>query len=257
MREVGRALALDPDNVDALRFLVRLLDDPPAVVPREVEERLEESVIGQIADLVPVQVAAYASFVVLFPLVLWMGVRDWAIAVATSMLVLGAAGAALLTRRTKELGRRALYPSFVVSTLVIGFVASMFGPFVFVPALTTTNTLFYVIQLGRERALHCIVLGCLPIAVPYALEAARVAPPAYRFGGASGAMEILPWMHAMREPATPLFLFLSSVALVVVACVTALRFRESLERAERRVQLHAWQLAKLLPPEAARAPDER
>src|SRR5205823_4718881 len=102
MREVGRALALDPENVDALRALVRLMGDPPAVVPAEVERRLEESVLGQIDELRPMQVLAYASFVVLFPIVLWMGVRDWLVAVVTSLLVLATAGTALLAGRAKR-----------------------------------------------------------------------------------------------------------------------------------------------------------
>jgi serine/threonine-protein kinase len=251
MREVGRALALDPENVGALRTLVRLMGEVPAEIPPEVEKSLERTVESQIDDLAPMQIGAYASFVVLFPLVLWMGVRDWRIALVTSTLLIATPVTALVSRRAKHGGRVVLFPALVVSTTVIMLVASMFGPFVFVPALAAINTLFYVIQLGRGRARIAIGLGCLPIIVPSALEQLGVAPAAYRFEG--GAMTVLPWMHELRAPQAPLFLFLASVGTVVLASVLALRFRESLTRAELRVQLQAWQLRKMLPPEAEAA----
>src|SRR5262249_2049082 len=160
-------------------------------------------------ELVPVQVMAYASFVVLFPLVLWMGVRDWALSTITSLLVVAAAATAVVTRHPRRVGRSGLYPSLLLSTPVIGFTPTRFGPLVFVPALAALNTLFYVIQLGRRHAVVTIAIGCLPLVVPAILEATGVSPVRYDFSG--GAMRVLPWMHALREPATPLFLFASSI----------------------------------------------
>jgi serine/threonine-protein kinase len=43
MREVGRALALDPQNESALRTLVSLLTEPPREIPPEARAEMEES----------------------------------------------------------------------------------------------------------------------------------------------------------------------------------------------------------------------
>jgi serine/threonine-protein kinase len=251
MREVGRALALDPANVDALRTLVRLMAEPPRLVPGEVMEKLESSTVTAMSELLPYGTIAYASFLFYAPLVLWMGLKDWSLGVASGILIVVAAAFVASARRAGREAPRRLYPALAASTVVIMLAATMFGPFIFVPAIAALNTLFYVMQLPRERVPTAIAIGCLPVALPAFLQVLGIARSSYRFVG--GTMEVLPWMHSFGHPAAPVFLFVTSVAPIVLACVLARRLRESLAQAELKSQLQAWQLSKLLPVDSASA----
>jgi serine/threonine-protein kinase len=245
MRELSRALALDPENRDAMRTLVRLIQQPPDEVPAEVHARLEARVLASLVDLAPSSAVAYLAFFGLAPLVLMMGVRDWTAGILCGALVIATAATVAVTRRARHLGRASLYPALLMSNIVIASAATMFGPFVFVPTLAALNTLFFVAQLGRERMVSTIAIGTLPVLVPAALQWLGIVRPSYELTG--DRMLVLPWMHHLPRGSTEVFLVASSVVAIAASSMFASRVRESLTRAERRLELYAWQLGKLLP----------
>jgi len=243
MREVGRALALDPDNADALRVLIGLLADPPPRAPDEVNALLETRARRAVTDLTPAAAAAYLCFLVLAPVVWWMGVRSYALATISALLVL--LTGALTFFGGRRPGAPRLGPALVASTVTITITATMFGPYTFVPALTALNTVFFVTQLDRRGAVVAGALGCVPILLPALLSAAGALPPTYAFDG--DRMCTAAWMHGLRAGSTELFLIAASVGMVVVGAILAGRFRELLASAERRLAVHAWQLERLVP----------
>jgi hypothetical protein len=247
MRELSRALAFDPDNAGAMRTLVRLLAEPPRELPPEVRADLERATDKAAAELAPFSSMSYALFLLFSPFVAWMGIRNWPLAVSTAVLVVVTVVTAYLAGRRGRSGTTRLYPPLVVSTLAISVAGTLFGPFVFVPALTVVNTLFFVLHLRKERTVLAMVAGCVPVAIPAALQWIGVLPHSYAFEG--NTMRILPWMHDLRQPMAPVFLLVSSVGLVFIAGLLAQRFRESLRAAEQRLAVHAWQMSKLLPRE--------
>jgi len=83
------------------------------------------------------------------------------------------------------------------------------------------------------------------IFVPLALQLAGVLPPSYDF--ADGTLRILPGMTDL--PRTPTLILLIVAHLIVVAgsIVFVWRLRCTHRDVERRLALHAWQLAQLVP----------
>src|SRR5207244_1010926 len=73
LRQLGRALALDPTNADALSTLVRLLTLPPQRIPPEVEAQLEGTFSDQLRWIGRFGQLAYASLLLYLPLLLWCG----------------------------------------------------------------------------------------------------------------------------------------------------------------------------------------
>jgi eukaryotic-like serine/threonine-protein kinase len=249
IREVSRALAFDPDNGDAMRTLVRLVSEPPRELPAEVQAEIDRGMERVSFEFAPFSSLAYALFLGLAPFVLWMGVRSWTLAIASGLVTAICALASYYSFRILPPGATRAYPVLAVSTLAMTVAATMFGSLVLVPGLAVVNTMFFVLHMAKERVWITILAGAVPIVVPPLLEWVGLLPPAYAFHG--DAMLVLPRMHAMTAPATPAFLLASSLFLLVVSGLLASRFRESLRVAERRLQLHAWQLSKMVPKDAA------
>jgi eukaryotic-like serine/threonine-protein kinase len=255
MREVGRAIALDPSNVDAVRTLVSLMSEPPKVIPPEVEASLERSAVGMILDLVPLATFSYLFFIILTPAILMMGIRDSAAAHASFWLDIVAATLAWRARRKRDPGRSVLLPSLAASTLAIVVASTMFGSFIYVPALAAVNTVFFVLQMDRKRAYIAILAGCVPVVVPAVLSAVGIFPTMYHFE--NDRLIVTPWMHGFSSPGAQISLATGSLGIVLIASLVATRFRESLTNAQLKVELNAWQLRQLLPRETLARPAER
>ncbi|HET9993071.1 MAG TPA: serine/threonine-protein kinase, partial [Kofleriaceae bacterium] len=76
MREAGRALALDPRS-PAADLLGRLMLEPPARIPVEVEERLEDLEDHSSRTKASSFLPAYVMCILALPLVMWMGLHTW------------------------------------------------------------------------------------------------------------------------------------------------------------------------------------
>src|SRR5262249_15330499 len=77
LRQVGRALVLDPDNESAARTFMRLLSEPPRTVPREAREALDRSTQENLRFANATNAVAYLAWLTMVPLLLWMGVHEW------------------------------------------------------------------------------------------------------------------------------------------------------------------------------------
>jgi len=244
VREVGRALALDPENARARGTLLQVLTEPARVMPPAAEAAYQAGAVQSLrvsARQASLALLSYAAYV---PFVLWMGVRrPWLLA-ATG---LATASVIALTYRhyRRPPARLALpWPHVVVSTLALGAGMSLFGPLVLLPSLVIITGVAYVATFDRG-AIACAVPLVAVIFVPLALQVAGVLPPSYDF--ADGTLRILPGMTDL--PPTPTLLLLVVAHLIVVAgsIVFVWQLRCTHRDLERRLALQAWQLAQLVP----------
>ena len=113
------------------------------------------------------------------------------------------------------------------------------------PGVAAVNTIAFVMTADRSRRVPSIVMGCLAIAVPFALASAGVIPAQTVFR--DGSIVLLPQIHAFPETPTLVFLLLTNVAVVVTASIFVARFRDALVAAERRLYFQTWQLRQLVP----------
>jgi serine/threonine protein kinase len=253
MRELGRALALDPTHGGALRALERLLLDAPTEVPPEALPELEERAKARRIEVLRAGAVRGISWMVCVPLVVAMGVTDWAQGGALiGCLTLSSCLSvyAWRARKTSDAWNLGL---FLATSLTISLMSSIFGPFVLVPAFASTNGMFFALDGRRGLRPLSLTIGVLAIALPFlgALTGFYASP--YSFTP-DGALVIRSSMVVFSPALTLSFLFVTSVAVAFTPTLLAGRFRDELKRAEDRVFMNAYHLRQLLPRESSAAP---
>jgi len=248
MREVSRAVALDPQNRDAMRTLGRLFTAVPRELPHEAKKSLESAHAA--SQKIGARAAGYAYLSWLFyaPLVLWLGVKSAPWGLVCDALWLGAAASSFYASRSRKNLKRATDLAIVFSTLALGVSAGLYGPFTLLPVVAAVNTIAFVMTAARSRRTPSIVLGCLAIAVPTVLERLDVVPRSMLFK--DGALVLVPRIVELPETGTLLFLLLANLAVIVTASLLVARFRDALVATERQLQFQAWQLRQLVPEDA-------
>jgi serine/threonine-protein kinase len=194
---------------------------------------------------------SYAAYV---PLVLWMGVRrPWLFGgtIAATICVI-----ALTHRHARRPPARLSLPwsHVVVSTIAFALGMSLFGPLLLLPSLVIITGVVYVATFDRAAIVCAIPLAGV-IFVPFGLQLAGVLPPAYDF--ADGTLRVLPGMADLAPTPTLLLLVVAHLIVVVGSIGFVWQLRCTHRDVERRLALHAWQLAQLVPeaqPPAATAP---
>ena len=244
LREVGRSLALDPDDPEALALLVRLVTAPPSALPGEVVDEVS-TLEGRRADRASRRgslLFALGALFFVFPTALLMGVRN-PTSVALNVVLWGLAPAALF------LGRR--LPMWIAPLITYAAVAStalIFGPFISVPAIAAVVTVAFVLSGRRSHRLLASGLAVLSLGMPLALELAGVLPRTFSLE--KDRFVIL--LNAVEVPSLTAVLLLaaSHVATVLFVANYVAESKDALDRAEIQNRLQAWQLRQLVPTEA-------
>jgi predicted Ser/Thr protein kinase len=248
MREVSRAIALDPENGDAMRTLVQLMTQVPRALPPEAQREIDAQQrawqrIGSRAATF-----AYLSFSLYAPLGILMGIRNWPMAVVPEVMWLVAAAMSFHSYRHPDPKGQTRYSLLVVSNLAIASSAWIFGPFMLVPALAAVNALGLIVAADRSRRGPAIFLGCCAILLPLAFEWLGVTLPSYAFE--QGRFVMLPRALEFPEKPTLVFLLVTNVALLVTAALFVGRFKDALTATENRLYTQSWHLRQLVPGEA-------
>ncbi len=250
LHHVGRALALDASNKEAVDTLVRLLTTPPHQLPADALAELQIASRRTERSVATGATLGYLAWFVFLPFGFWMGVRGPLMALLASVLWAAAALSAHALRRPGSAGRLR-FAGFVATAVAASVTSAVCGPYVLVPTLAVINVVLWLLLPGRAHRLTIVGLGWLTILVPAVLEWTHVVR-FYHFEG--GQVTIVPSMLDFPAVPTHAFLLLTSLALVSVAAVLITRFRNDLTDAETQLHLHAWQLRQLVPAEAHRTP---
>ena len=243
LREVGRALALDPTNVDAQRELVELRVLMPRELPRDARAELDATRDRRIHASTKAGALSLLFVLVTIPAGLWMGVRDARPLVAMAVLVTSAA----VIGFTAPPGR-ARWRFYVVAVLTAGgfsMGSRILGPFLALPTVLMANMARTGIDPSRRRRAFVTLANVAAVFIPWFLEVTGVIAPSYGFAG--GTMTVLP--HSVSLPAAPTYAFLwATFGGTVVGSALALgRVRRALEAAEYSAHLRTWQLRQLVP----------
>ena len=244
MRAAGRALAFDPEATEAADLVSRLMLEPPAETPDDVEQRLvalDRETVYEQAWPAALAVWHYVAFV---PLFFWSGVRDASLILAFAAVAI-VCGTYILRMRAKVTPLR-LYASAAINALLIAVMGRIMGPIVVIPTLVTTTVMAYAVhpRFGRISVIAAILLASA--FGPWALELLGVLSPTHRF---TDAGELVLASGAVRFSAIPTelaFAFMQ-VSMVVggVLLVRSVARRHS--DAARKLELQAWQLRHIVP----------
>jgi serine/threonine-protein kinase len=258
LREIGRAVALDPTDSQAITTLMRLMTEVPAEMPPEARAAMQAETRGGIRSAARVATVSYLLWFAHLPLMLWMGIRSWpAYAVASAAWLVAAAAAHAASRNPPRDGSRP-FALTLAGVVAIATSATLYGPFVIVPTLAAIGSmLMHMSPYPRGRVL-VVILNCLAIALPAVLQILGVLPASYVF--ANDTIVIKPWMLGFPSVPTQVFLLENSVVLVIAASVMLARVRNTLTGIEEQMYVHTWQLRQLVPeqarPASARAIEE-
>jgi serine/threonine protein kinase len=245
LRTVGRALALDPDNPDALRTLVGLITEPPAVTPPEVvddmhamERSLDHSrARGGLVGLILLSIV--------FPAVcLMQGIRDLPEFLLVGFVGLAAAAlGALRVKRPRSDGFAPAYLPIAVAA-VVGVVGSCFHPTVFTPTIAMPFAVGYTLSMGPRHRFVPMIACSVALILPCLLEWLGVLAPSSTM---RGELSCLMPRIAVLPPLSGILLVFGDVTLLLATCYYALLFRNVLTETQRRVCVAGWQLRQLLP----------
>jgi eukaryotic-like serine/threonine-protein kinase len=254
LREVGRAIALAPDNPDALKLLVRILTQPPEVPPPEVVASLERSARSSQRKMMPRMAIAYsASWLLFFPLQIAMGIRDWKLALCPLVLWMLASLLAWIAYRLDHTGPKTFPYVTLVAGLALAATTLINGPFIVVPAIGGVVAMGMALVRYKRHRVFSTVVNALAVGVPAIVAWAGAHPVGIRF--IDGAMIMSPGAVQLPRDGTFIFLTMANILIVVIAAVFAGAYRDELSTIELRSHLQAWQLRQLVPAEAARALD--
>jgi hypothetical protein len=251
MHDVSRALALDPENADALGTLVRLLTELPAEMPKDALDEIHASRRATARSMARVALGCYLSFFFFVPFIFAMGNRSNATLAVLSAAWLCAGFAAYAALRKPHPEARISYVSLFAGSAAISLTSVLFGPYILVPMLATLHAAAFLMSPSRAGRAAIAVASTLAILAPAALDWAGVVAPFYAFTG--DTITVLPHWVDFPPVATRLCLAAVSVTVVASTCVILARSRDALSRAEERVHLQAWQLRQLVPAAAQHA----
>jgi eukaryotic-like serine/threonine-protein kinase len=245
LREIGRALALDPDNERALGLLMTLLGEPPTVLPPEVKSELDHADSEKVRWQAKIAGFAYFHFLVYLPILAWVGVRRWDWVAAMLVAALGASALSFYTATRPQPPTRMVLVVMVLSNVAMATTCAMFGPLFFMPAFIAVNVTgftLYMDPVGRRIALATALAALL---VPLGLWALGALPGGYEFTAAG--LLIRPGSVMLERIPTLVVVTIGNLAAVITAALVVTQVRDALRQKERQLLLYAWQLREFVP----------
>jgi len=237
--EVGRALGLDPQNAHALRTLMLLLTTAPVELPPAATAEMHERWRARHRRTLRASTLTTLTMLALVPLIAWMGVRDGTLFAAFIALTLAAVGTQYAAAESKHWLPVVL--AFTFTNSAVAVLGASMGLLGVVPAAFAILAMAF--RLHYTRALHgvLVLLGSFA-----ALTIPLLAfPPRFT---ADGALAIAPHMNAFPHTATLVSLALGLFGTLGVGVLYGRLYSKEIERADRQLVFHAWQLRQLLPP---------
>lgn len=244
LRELGRALALDPTNQAALGALVEVMSTPPRTVPQEVRERHQRELDDRLRKVARAAMGAYASMFVYLPFMIWAGIREpWPIV----WLYVGvgvAFVASLMCTRARERPQRYAMVAMLFSNLGIAATASIFGPLFLTPAVLGSNTAAYALHLDGVKRWIAVGSAVVLLLGTTLLFFAGGIPGGYAVEGgalviASGSVQLVSSVYAL--------LLVLGMGVVLTGSIVTSQTRDQLVKAELSLHVQRWQLAALAP----------
>jgi serine/threonine-protein kinase len=245
MREAGRALALDPTATAAADLVSRLMLEPPAETPKEVEDDIERAEDRDLRTMTRVAVFAYVIYMCFVPVVIWLGVREpWYVGVLAGAIVINAIVAVCVTRQRALVSRSWIYLAVIGNAILIAVWSRLLGPFMVAPGLAAgTIMAFALYPFVRMWWLWAVTCGAA--LAPWVLEVTGVISRTLSVANGDIVLR-MPGVVA-RMPAIEIALVFYVLALVLITGLMARRLSGSQRAASRKLQVQAWHLKQLVP----------
>jgi len=257
LREVGRAVALDPTSSPALELLVTMLTQPPKKPPPEVLEAVEEARSESQRRMLPRVAFIYAlSWFIFVPVQAYLGILDFKLIVAPIAAWTLSAVGVLVAYRYYATAQRFMKYQIVVSAIAIALSSVVFGPLLILPTMVVMSTMGTMFITRRDRRVFLILCNGLALLVPTLLAWLGYFPITHVVEG-DRTVRIGLAAFAVTHDGLFAIMATSNLVLFAIGAKFAAQYRDALTSAETKNEVQAWQLRQLVPAEATRALAQR
>jgi serine/threonine-protein kinase len=245
MRDVGRALALDTENPDALKALVVLLTEPPEEIPAEVEKDLARSDDEVISWGAWGGVTLYAGLFLYIPVLIWAGIRHVPTIVAFYALAFVSAAVSLHLAVARRKRLSVVLVAMMASNLCFMSTWPFFGGLLVPPGLIIINTASFALAFrGWRRTATIIFAGaCILAAVLFD----HLGMPATSYLCTESGMTVRPVAIGLGRLPVTVLLYVVGVAMISMLAFYVANIRSRLRLSERTLELGTWQIQQLVP----------
>jgi serine/threonine-protein kinase len=244
MQKAGRAISLDPGSTDATAVIAALLQPRVGELPSEVKASIEQ--LEQTAIQTQMRGALFACFAYLLvlPVLLWQGVRDWAwfAALAATASMQGLLSMYFLRRPTA----RPVWVPLIINSVLVALSARLFGPWLLMPALAvgimSGLTAFPTLTDRPWLVTSGVLMGGF---TPVVLEAFGLLSPTWSV--VAGGV----WSHsgvlALSGTTTIVLAVVFNVCILLITGVYARGIARQRRGAVEALEYQSWHLRQMLP----------
>ncbi len=245
MRQAGRALALDPAHDGAAALVGRLLLEPPAEPPPEIEAAVIADRERASRPYLRVGAAGYLVYLALVPGVLLVGVREWIVpALLVALALVNAGFAWRLAHDPGDPARNWIW-ALLSDGVMVALTATFFSPLLMTPGLAMASALAFLTFPARRSAVAVLVAAVLVMLVPLALEWTGVLPSTIAL--VDGAIVIRSWVLELDGRGVYGVLIGANLGMLLTLASMVLRLRVAQDAQTRRNLLLTWHLRQLVP----------
>ncbi|MDX2086201.1 MAG: serine/threonine-protein kinase [Kofleriaceae bacterium] len=246
MQYAGRAIALDPTNVEAADLVGRVMLEPPPATPREVEAELDAFDDHNLRDQSKVAFVAFLLYLAFIPLMLWVGIDSpaYLTSIAAACLINSASAYYFVTAK-KPVPSPVLWFVAVANMVLVALLARLFSPMLIAPGLAAGTMLGFSFHPRFGRTLVLAAGLSAAILLPWLGE---------WLGLWSRTILDVDGMMAITSPAGTInarrfeLAHVFYVLCVVFTCGILTQRMAFIQRETRRTaHLHAWHLRQLVP----------
>ncbi|HEY5937641.1 MAG TPA: serine/threonine-protein kinase [Kofleriaceae bacterium] len=243
MRELIRAVALDPTSSEHINAFATVASEVPQHTPPEVRHTIAAREHILLRRGTRYTGLAMLSWLLFLPLLLLAGVRDAGLAVWIIIPAILAATVALVAARMPRIDRPV--QCVIMAIMLVAAIAStrLFGPLLVVPSLLATWAV--VMQAHPDRTMRVIGLigPTVGMMIPVVLELAGVLPSSYLFEG--DGFRVVPQLAELPQWFVLGFVGLGSVGIAVMPALFIARLRDDLSRIQEREAVRSWHFQRL------------
>jgi len=245
MREAASALALDPQLAAAAELVGRLMLEPPATTPPEVERAIAADDARSTRVVIRNGLFVVAAAILYLPLLYLVGPRDIRyLEVLAGLLAIQGAAAWKIVRSPQPRPELVL----ILNALIVVCVSRMFGPLFVAPGVAAAIAMPMVLtprysRLGSSLAVSTLMIGACML--PLVLEQLGVMSRTV-FVTPHGVLFDAPALGP-REVPSIVVASVYAICLIIGAALSGETLRLQTRSAHRRLHLQAWQLRQLVP----------
>ena len=255
LAEVGRAIALAPDDEGALAVMRELLLTPPETVPDEVVRELDGTRVQQYRVASWQTLVSYGLIAVVAASLGLFELIDASVLIAIVSLSALTALVGLVAALSARVTRAHAWMTFATATAAVVLMSWIASPLVLVPAMLTASAMaFSLTPVARDRY-AMTALSAIAWLVPLALQWTGLVAPFFELGD-GGTVVIFPRLLALDSSGAVTICVLAHLMCIIMPAIVAGGIRDSLHAEQLRARIQAWSVRQMLP-EKARSPIAR